>query len=208
MLTNESLFAEPFNETELICPEYGDDDNDFLEKLAFWIEGVVLCVIGCPGIFGNALSAYILAGKSMRNSFNLLLIALAMIDNTYLFASILEACRKRFNLQTDLHLLLFPYFLYPLHSMAMTGSILMTVAIALERYNAVHWPISYSQVRLLNKKISNALCIQCNGGCLVLVLRLLLLKWMEVSAFLSVCDMLNSRYIYFVHEKPISLTVL
>ena len=30
--------------------------------------------------------------------------------------------------------------------MAMTGSILMTVAIALERYNAVHWPISYSQV--------------------------------------------------------------
>ena len=63
------------------------------------------------------------------------------------FSSILESCRKRFDLQTDLHLILLPYFLYPLHSMAMTGSILMTVAIALERYNAVHWPISYSQVR-------------------------------------------------------------
>ena len=72
-------------------------------------------------ISGNALSAYILAGKSMRNSFNLLLIALAMIDNTYLFSSILESCRKRFDLQTDLHLILLPYFLYPLHSMAMTG---------------------------------------------------------------------------------------
>ena len=57
----------------------------------------------------------------MRNSFNLLLIALAMIDNTYLFSSILESCRKRFDLQTDLHLILLPYFLYPLHSMAMTG---------------------------------------------------------------------------------------
>ena len=101
-------------------------------------------------ISGNALSAYILAGKSMRNSFNLLLIALAMIDNTYLFCSIVESCRKRFDLQTDLHLILLPYFLYPLHSMAMTGSILMTVAIALERYNAVHWPISYSQVRKKN----------------------------------------------------------
>ena len=30
--------------------------------------------------------------------------------------------------------------------MAMTGSILMTVAIALDRYTAVQWPISYSQV--------------------------------------------------------------
>lgn len=28
---------------------------------------------------------------------------------------------------------------------AMTGSILMTVAIALERYVAVHYPINYSQ---------------------------------------------------------------
>lgn len=134
------------NETELICPSYGAAEGEFLEKFAFWIEGVTLCMIGFPGIFGNALSAYILAGKSMRNSFNLLLIALATIDNTYLFISVVESCRRRFHLETDLHLLLFPYFLYPLHSMAMTGSILMTVAIALERYNAVHWPISYSQV--------------------------------------------------------------
>lgn len=82
----------------------------------------------------------------MRNSFNLLLIALAVIDNTYLFGAILESIRKRFGIATQLQLILFPYFLYPLHMMAMTGSILMTVAIALERYNAVHWPISYSQV--------------------------------------------------------------
>ena len=110
-------------------------------KILFFIHGFSIL-----GILGNALSSYILAGKSMRNSFNLLLIALAVIDNTYLFGAILESVRKRFGIETQAHLILLPYFLYPLHMMAMTGSILMTVAIALERYNAVHWPISYSQV--------------------------------------------------------------
>ena len=38
----------------------------------------------------------------MRNSFNILLIALALFDNTYLVGSILESFRKRFQLYTDL----------------------------------------------------------------------------------------------------------
>ena len=100
------------------------------------------------GFFGNVLSSYILSGKSMRNTFNLLLIALAVIDNTYLFGAILNSFMKRFNLKTQIQIIMFPYFLYPLHMMAMTGSILMTVAIALDRYTAVQWPISYSQVSL------------------------------------------------------------
>jgi hypothetical protein len=144
---SNNLTMDNITTNDLECPEYSKETGHFLDDFSFWSEGVTLCAIAVPGIFGNALSSYILAGKSMRNSFNLLLIALAMIDNTYLVGAILESCRKRFRLQTDLHILMFPYFLYPLHMMAMTGSILMTVAIALERYNAVHWPISYSQVR-------------------------------------------------------------
>ena len=155
---NNDTFNDTFSETELECPEWSPRQEELLQGSAFWLEGVVLCLIGFPGIFGNALSSYILAGKSMRNSFNLLLIALAIIDNTYLLTSIIESCRKRFDLVTDLHLQLFPYFFYPLHSMAMTGSILMTVAIALERYNAVHWPISYSQVRLRGEHFAKIWC--------------------------------------------------
>ena len=48
-------------------------------------------------------------------------------------------------LTTDLHLILFPYFLFPFLSIAMTASVFMTVGIALERYIAVHYPINYSQ---------------------------------------------------------------
>jgi len=46
---------------------------------------------------------------------------------------------------TNAHIILFPYFLYPGQSLAMTGSIFIIVAIALERYIAVHNPIDYKQ---------------------------------------------------------------
>ena len=92
-------------------------------------------------------SALFLFREDMRNSFNFLLIALICMDSCYLCGAILEAFRKSFDLATYLHIQLFPYFLYPGLSIAMTGSVFMTVAIALERYMAVHCPIDYSQVR-------------------------------------------------------------
>ncbi len=81
-------------------------------------------------------------------SFNLLLIALSAFDSGYLMGSILESFRKSFRLETDLHTYLFPYFLFPGMSIMMTASIFMTVAIAVERYTAVHYPIDYKQVKL------------------------------------------------------------
>jgi hypothetical protein len=54
----------------------------------------------------------------MRNAFNLLLVTMAIFDSTYLFGSILESVRKQFRLVTDLHLLLFPYFLYPFNQVS------------------------------------------------------------------------------------------
>ena len=82
----------------------------------------------------------------MRNSFNFLLIALICMDSCYLIGSILESFRKGLDMVSVVHVFMFPYFLYPLLSIAVTGSIFMTVAIAFERYIAVHYPIDYSQV--------------------------------------------------------------
>ena len=83
--------------------------------------------------------------KEMRNSFNFLLISLLCFDSWYLFGAILDSIRKKecFGeyLLTDVHTILFPYMLYPAMSIFMSASIFMTVAIALERYIAVHYPI-------------------------------------------------------------------
>ena len=49
----------------------------------------------------------------MRNSFNLLLIALICFDSWYLFGMILETFRRTFRIYTDAHTILFPYILFP-----------------------------------------------------------------------------------------------
>ena len=50
-----------------------------------------------------------------------------------------------------LHIILFPPLLYPLNQVAVTGSIFMTVAIAWERYVAVHYPLDYNQASQSSK---------------------------------------------------------
>jgi hypothetical protein len=82
------------------------------------------------------------------NSFNQLLTALFCFDFCYLLFSILDACRRVFHLATDVHILLFPYFLYPMQSISMTASIFMTVAVAMERFFVVHYPIGLKLVIL------------------------------------------------------------
>ena len=84
-----------------------------------------------------------------------------------LFGSILESFRKDFNLGSETHLILFPYFLYPVNQVAISGSIFMTVAIAWERYVAVHYPLDYNQamndVNAIRKRL-----LKYVGPCLAL----------------------------------------
>ena len=130
------------NTTFKNCYPYNPDEQETLNTIGLWIEGVLPIVIGVPGIIGNMVASIILSRKSMRNSFNFLLIALAIYDSCYI---ILDIFQKRTELHTSTYIILFPYLLYPLEMIAMTGSILLTVAIALERFTAVHYPISYRQ---------------------------------------------------------------
>lgn len=95
----------------------------------------------------------------MRNSFNLLLVSLAIVDSSYLLGSMLESIRSYFGV-TRLHLILFPYFLYPMNKFFMTASIFLTVAIAIERYVAVHYPIDYNIVSRLKKRVLLTLVVQ------------------------------------------------
>jgi len=84
-------------------------------KSFFRIEGVFQTVIAFVGFISNVTFCYILTRRRMLNCFNLLLVSLSAYDTTYLLGSILESIRKYFeSLQTDIHVLLFPHFLYPL----------------------------------------------------------------------------------------------
>ncbi len=134
-------------EIDAICPTLADHEVDIIHNVSYYLEGIFQTGVASVGILANVISSVILTRREMRNSFNLLLVTLAAYDTWYLFGAILESCRKFFpSLKTDIHILLFPHFLYPLHQTSITGSIFMTVAIAFERYTAVHFPLDYNQV--------------------------------------------------------------
>ena len=84
------------------------------------------------------------------HSFNILIVILAAYDTWYIFGAVLETIRKFFvDFRSDVHLILFPHFLYPLHQTSITGSIFMTITLAFERYNALNYPIEYNRVSFL-----------------------------------------------------------
>ena len=58
----------------------------------------------------------ILCTRLKKTKFHYFVKILTVFLHRYLFGSILESCRKFFdNLLTDAHVVLFPYFLYPIH---------------------------------------------------------------------------------------------
>ena len=83
----------------------------------------------------------------MRNAFNFLLALLNFMDSCFLLGMILEVLRNNFRQETNFHRMLYPYFLYPLNSFALTFSIFMTISIAFERYDAMHNIAQHNQVR-------------------------------------------------------------
>ena len=129
----------------LSCPVASSDYLSFLILLSFLLEGVVQFIISNLGILGNAASIFLLTRKELHSFFNQLLTVLVVYDMVYLLTMVLESLRK-LGLESEIHTMLFPYLLYPLNAISMMGSIYMTLAVGMERYIAVYYPIEYSMV--------------------------------------------------------------
>ena len=173
--TNNTMFNYTID-----CPNFTQEDEDFLDVFSFWVEGVLQTIFAVLGIFGNIIACLIITRKDMKNSFNFLLVSLACFDSTYLIGSILESVRKIFGFTSEAHIILFPYLLYPMNQMAISGSIFMTVAIAWERYIAVHYPLDYNQAMNDSNAIRKRL-VKYVGPVLVLAITFNLAKFFEAS---------------------------
>jgi len=109
---------------------------------SFWLDGVMRSTVALIGILLNILFSYVLSQKQLRNVFNSLLIALAVFDTFYLVFDMIDSFRRQYELVSEVHVFLFPKFLYPFRTIMFCSSIFMTVSISLERYIAVTDPIS------------------------------------------------------------------
>ena len=105
-----------------------------------WVDLFVRDVIACLGVIANILIVVVLSQRHLHTTFNKLRVALAVSDATMLItclaASVLRSLR-------DILGTMYIYILWPLRNFALTTSIFMTVAIALERFLAINDPHSY-----------------------------------------------------------------
>ncbi|XP_073946802.1 FMRFamide receptor-like [Choristoneura fumiferana] len=130
----------------LECSSDAVSESDKLFR--FVVHGVLLNVVGCGGLLGNALCVAVLSRPQMRSSINCLLAGLAAADAALLAASVLL-----FGLSA-----VFPYtgrlrwyyyhvcprlapLAYPLALVAQTVSVYLTLVVTAERWVAVCRPL-------------------------------------------------------------------
>ena len=183
MLKLQGLHFTMENDTQPNCFTFSEDWYQQQLLVGFWIEGVAVSVVAILGILGNMLAMTVFTRKKMRNSFNLLLVALACFDAMYLFGAIFGAifgAMGHFGLSTDTHTILYPYFLYPLQSIVFSASIFMIVSIAIERYTVVCQPQKYAEAMLEKHAVAKRL-LKYVGAVTILALVLSVNKFFEVK---------------------------
>ena len=132
--------------TEDLCPEFSEIDKTIVSIFRYWISGIVLCAVGVFGFILNITAIFMLLSRANNKVFfNKLLISLFTFDSIYILMEVIDRMGFRFGLSTQIHILMYPYFLRPITKVSLTSSIFMTIAIAYERYVAIKRPIIHRQ---------------------------------------------------------------
>ncbi|TRY78593.1 hypothetical protein TCAL_13622, partial [Tigriopus californicus] len=95
---------------------FNSHTGELMKSWDFWVSGVSLFVAGILGIIGNILTLITLICYENRNSFNKLLIYLAVVDLLLILTFILEfsILNEFFQGQPYWYRMMFPYFVHPL----------------------------------------------------------------------------------------------
>ena len=123
---------------------------------AFSIFSYIQPIMGTFGLFGNLLSILVLSAHQMKNSFNRLLIALAIFDSIFIIFVVLDYTFIRGNRggvtarnnqisccivwhwpiseDSTVYAYLLPKVIYPLNNISLCCSIYTTIVIAFERF--------------------------------------------------------------------------
>ena len=116
------------------------------ELINFWVNGVLTCVVVVCGIFLNSISIHIIWKKYNKGSiFYQMLLRLLCIDICVLATWFAFSLHVAFKVEHIILLYIIAYGIYPLIHVALSASTFMTIAISHERYQAVKYPIKYTE---------------------------------------------------------------
>jgi hypothetical protein len=107
----------------------------------FWLDGILVAVVGSAGFVGNLLALIVLSRPQLRDVFHQLLFALACFDILFIVFGGISYTFRAFLVSTDIYTYIFPYLVHPVSHIAMAGTIFMTLAISIERYLGLCHPL-------------------------------------------------------------------
>ena len=119
-------------------PSYCGSTPEINKQTKYWIEGVLLSVVGVIGLIGNLLTFYVLSKMSSKyNIFNKLLMQLVTGDSISIALMVVDySLRKSFqllSLKDSAYGVMWPKLIYPLIKMSYTWIMCCTIAITIER---------------------------------------------------------------------------
>ena len=116
-------------------------ENSTVDFYKYYCDGVLVLTIGLVGILGNICSILVLSRPRLQDCFHQLLIALASFDILYIVCGGVNYTLRAFEFRSDVYTLAFPHFIYPFSNIGMCGTIFMTVAISIERFLGICYPL-------------------------------------------------------------------
>ena len=119
-----------------------NSSNEKGELQSFLIDLFTRDVTAILGTLGNILIIMVLFQRHRVNTFNKLRVALAMFDTILLISCFVGSVLKN---SVEALGIAFPYILWPIRNFAQTGSMFMTMVIAVERFIAISYPIQYKK---------------------------------------------------------------
>ncbi len=158
--------VEPF-ETGLGLESLEASSWSYETRFEFVVHGLLICIIGLLGLLGNLASIVILSRPQMHNSINTILIGLVSCDCLLIATSLMMFSLTVFHhtgwaLFEAYYNQVYPYlvrFVYPIAMVAQTGSAYLTMAVTVERYLAVCWPLKARSICTIGRAKTAVGCV-------------------------------------------------
>jgi len=106
----------------------------------YYCDGLLISVVGCLGLIGNLIAVIVLARPRLRDCFHQLLLALATFDILYITFGGLKYTFAAFEANNEAFTLSMP-IIFPFTSITMNATIFMTMAISIERFLGICYPL-------------------------------------------------------------------